>query len=267
LAGTNGDGTSTPIVEAVVRAFRLLDCFRPEEPELSLNEFVRRGGYSKTTTYRLLMTLQHVGWLERTENGAYRLTIKPFRLGAILVDGLEIRREAGPVMAKLAAEWELTVYLIVPAPGGAVCLERIDSGSAIRVMALEVGGTQPYHLGAGPRVLLAYDEEHLFEEAVAAGLEQATPDSITDVDALKADLAETRRRGYSVSVGDMTSGIGALAAPIHDRTGAVVATISVAGLVKAFEEPRQAAIAKSLVERCGEVSARLGYRAPASADQ
>jgi hypothetical protein len=56
----------SPLVESVLRAVRLLECFRPSEPELSLAEVVRRGGYSKSTTYRLLSTLQVAGWLERT---------------------------------------------------------------------------------------------------------------------------------------------------------------------------------------------------------
>ena len=117
-------------------------------------------GYSKTTTYRLLTTLEHAGWLERTAAGAFRLTIKPFQLGAILVDSLELRREAGPVMAQLASTYDQTVYLTVPHGHEAICLERIDSGAAIRVMTLEVGGSQPLHLGAGPRALLAYATRH-----------------------------------------------------------------------------------------------------------
>ena len=57
-----------PIVESVLRAVRLLECFRRGEPELSLAELVRRSGYSKSTTHRLLTTLQVAGWLERASH-------------------------------------------------------------------------------------------------------------------------------------------------------------------------------------------------------
>ena len=112
---------------------RLLDLFERGRPELSLAEFVRRSGYSKSTTYRLLVTLVEAGWLERSPAGAFRLTIKAFQVGSVLVDSLELRREAGPIMARIAAELDEAVYLVVAAGTRAVCLERIDSEQGVRL--------------------------------------------------------------------------------------------------------------------------------------
>ena len=53
------------LVGSVLRAMRLLDLFDRGRPEMSLAEFARRSGYSKSTTYRLLLTLVEAGWLER----------------------------------------------------------------------------------------------------------------------------------------------------------------------------------------------------------
>ena len=103
------------LVGSVLRAMRLLDLFERGRPEMSLAEFARRSGYTKSTTYRLLLTLVEAGWLERSSAGAFRLTIKAFQVGSVLVDSLELRREAGPVMARLAAELDETVYLVVAA--------------------------------------------------------------------------------------------------------------------------------------------------------
>ena len=102
------------VVTSVLRALRLLELFDRGRPEMSLAEFVRRGGYSKTTTYRLLTTLEEAGWLERGPAGTFRLTIKPFQVGSILVDSLELRVEAGPIMARMGAETDETIYLVVP---------------------------------------------------------------------------------------------------------------------------------------------------------
>jgi DNA-binding IclR family transcriptional regulator len=55
---------------------------------------VRAGGYSKTSTYRFLVTLVEAGWLERTSTSAFRLTLKAFQVGSIAVDSLDVRREA-----------------------------------------------------------------------------------------------------------------------------------------------------------------------------
>ena len=257
---TDKSTSSRQIVESVVRALRLLDCFGDGEPELPLAELVRRGGYSKTTTYRLLNTLEYVGWLERTEAGAFRLTIKAFQVGSILVDSLEIRQEAGPLMSALAARWDCTVYLIVPADHDCVCLDRIDSdGQSIRVMTLDVGGTQPYHLGAGPRVLLAFGGDELLEQTLAGGLGPSTPESITDAAALRRDVQTTRERGYTLSLGDMTPGVGAIGAPVFDRRGIAVASISLAGLLDRFTGPDTEAMAEELTDGCRAISARLGH--------
>jgi DNA-binding IclR family transcriptional regulator len=156
------------LVGSVLRALRLLDLFERGRPEMSLTELVRRSGYSKSTTYRLLVTLEHAGWLERSPRGAFRLTIKPFQVGSILVDSLELRREAGPIMARIAGELDETVYLVVADGTRAVCLERIDTGQGVRVTDLYVGGSQPLHLGAAPHALLAFDEDTLLP-ALAGG--------------------------------------------------------------------------------------------------
>ena len=192
-------------VASVLRALRLLELFEPGRPEMSLAEFVRRSGYSKSTAYRLLITLAEAGWLERASAGTFRLTIKPFQVGSILVDSLDLRREAGPVMARVAAETEQTVYLVVPDGTRAVCLERIDSGQGVRLMDLNVGGSQPLNLGAAPRALLAFDEDGLLPGLLAEGLTGRTQHSIVDQEKLLADLAETRRRGHSVSDEDVTA--------------------------------------------------------------
>jgi DNA-binding IclR family transcriptional regulator len=249
------------LVGSVLRALRLLDLFERGRPEMSLAELVRRSGYSKSTAYRLLLTLEEAGWLERGPSGAFRLTIKPFQVGSILVDSLELHREASPIMARMAAELDETVYLVVAAGTRAVCLERIDSGQGVRVVDLYVGGSQPLHLGAAPRALLAFDEDALLPPLLAEGLSRRTEHSIVNPSDLRADLAETRRRGYSISDEDVTPGVGAIGAPIFGADGRVVAALSFGGLLPRVLPPRSAHVA-CLLHACQEISMRLGYRGP-----
>ena len=249
------------LVGSVLRALRLLDLFERGRPEMSLAEFVRRSGYSKSTAYRLLVTLEEAGWLERGLGGAFRLTIKPFQVGSILVDSLELRREAGPIMARMAAELDETVYLVVAAGTSAVCLERIDSGQGVRVVDLYVGGSQPLHLGAAPRALLAFDEDALLPPLLAEGLSRRTEHSLVNSLDLRADLAETRRRGYSISDEDVTPGVGAIGAPIFGANGRAVAALSFGGLKPRVLPPRPTHVAR-LLQACQEISTRLGYRRP-----
>jgi DNA-binding IclR family transcriptional regulator len=250
-----------PLVGSVLRAMRLLDLFERGQPEMSLAEFARRSGYSKSTTYRLLVTLVQAGWLERSPTGAFRLTIKAFQVGSVLVDSLELRHEAGPIMARMAAELDQAVYLVVAAGTRAVCLERIDSGQGVRVADLYIGGSQPLNLGAAPRALLAFDEDRLLPPLLKEGLSRRTEYSLVDPKELQDDLAETRRRGYSISDEDVTSGIGAIGAPILGADGIAVAALSFGGLRQHVLPPEPTHVAR-LLQACEEVSTRLGYWRP-----
>jgi DNA-binding IclR family transcriptional regulator len=240
---------------------RLLDLFDRGRPEMPLAEFVRRSGYSKSTTYRLLVTLVEAGWLERTPAGAFRLTIKAFQVGSVLVDSLDLRREAGPIMARMAAELDEAVYLVVAAGTRAVCLERIDSGQGVRMAELYPGGSQPLNLGAGPRALLAFDQDRLLPPLLEVGLSRRTQYSLVDPADLLSDLAETRQRGYSISDEDVTAGIGAIGAAIPGPDGVAVAALSFGGLRQHVLPPRPTQVA-CLLQACHEISTRLGYWRP-----
>jgi DNA-binding IclR family transcriptional regulator len=240
---------------------RLLDLFERGRPEMSLADFVRRSGYSKSTTYRLLITLVEAGWLERNNAGAFRLTIKAFQVGSVLVDSLELRQEAAPIMARMAAELDEAVYLVVAAGTRAVCLERIDSGQGVRLADLYVGGSQPLNLGAAPRALLAFDEHTLLPPLLKEGLSRRTEHSLVDPTDLRSDLAETRQRGYSISDEDVTAGIGAIGAPILGTDGVAIAALSFGGLRQHILPPRPTQVA-ILLQACQEISARLGHWRP-----
>jgi DNA-binding IclR family transcriptional regulator len=226
---------------------------------MTLPELVKASGYSKTATYRFLVTLVEAGWLERTSTAAFRLTLKAFQVGSIAVASLDVRREALPIMGALAAETEDSVYLLVPDAERAVCLERVDGGSGPRLAILNVGGTQQLHLGAGPRALLAFREDELLPLLMRAGLERPTAASLSDRAALAADLAEIRARGYAVSRGDVTAGVGALGGPVFDAQGRVVAALSVGGLLERMSVDREPLLAAQVLHACRALSTRLGY--------
>jgi DNA-binding IclR family transcriptional regulator len=246
------------LVGSVLRAMRLLDLFERGRPEMSLAEFARRSGYSKSTTYRLLITLVEAGWLERNPANGFRLTIKAFQVGSVLVDSLELRREAGPIMARMVAELDEAVYLVVPAGTRAMCLERVDGGQGVRMADLYVGGSQPLNLGAAPRALLAFDEDKLLPSLLEEGLSRRTEHSLVDPAELRSDLAETRQRGYSISDEDVTIGIAAIGAPILGANGLAIAALSYGGLRQNVLPPKPTQVL-CLLRACEEISTRLGY--------
>jgi DNA-binding IclR family transcriptional regulator len=247
------------VVESVLRALRLLECFGSGEPELPLAVLSRRSGFSKTTTHRLLTTLVAGGWLERTPASTYRLTIRAFRTGSVLVESLDVSQVAPPLLTRLSIESGQTTYLVVAAGSDAVCLERVSVGARIRVLELEIGGSQPLHVGAAPRALLAFDQAALLPAVLARGLPASTPASLTTEAALLEDLEATRARGYAVSDGDSTVGVAAIGAPVFGHGEKVVGAISLGGLQADVIPPRPEHV-EALLRTATAVSTRLGSR-------
>ena len=101
----------------------------------------------------------------------------------------------------------------------------------------------------------------LLPPLLAEGLSRSTEHSLVNPADLKADLAETRRRGYSISDQDVTHGIGAIGAPILGLEGRAVAGLSVGGLRQRVIPPRPDQIAR-LLQATREISTRLGHRQP-----
>jgi IclR family transcriptional regulator, KDG regulon repressor len=259
----SSDHDSRDHVASVVKAMRLFDCFTQENPEPTLADFVRETGLTKATAHRLLASLERAGWVLRTPSRGYRLSLKPFELGSLALERLDIRQEALPFMEELAQRFGETVYLLIPDHMRAVCVEHVESRGPVRLQG-NVGRSRTFNLGAGPLAMLAFTDG-LLEAALEDGLDRLTERSLVEPGELRDELARIRERGYSIAIDDITAGIGAVGAPVFDRSGSVVAAISMAGLASGFEPPRRDELAHAIVEAAEGLSARLGHRPPAAA--
>lgn len=254
---------SKNIVTSVVKALRLLECFNGAAPELSLAELAQLSGLNKTTTHRLLASLKLAGWVDQGAAGSYRLTLRVFELGSSVLANIDLRREVAPEMSKLAADFGETVYLVVAEDEHAVCLERVEGKHQVRVMALDVGRTMPLYMGAGPLALLAAREEELIPLVLERWTQDGLVGGIITEKQLRQNLAETRRKGYALSLEDVTPGVAAIGTTILDYRGQAVAALSLGGLKLHFTPARISTMSTALIEAAQRVSARLGHSAGA----
>jgi len=252
-------------VRAVTRAVDILEQFTLEHPTRSFTEVARGTGLSKGTTHRLLATLEAVGMVELDpEISRYRLGLKVFWLGSVVLKSMSLVQQADPILARLLEETQESIFLVVPDGDRAMCLRRVDGVHSVRALVLETGMRVPYNCGASPRTLLAFLPEVQRREIIAHHVVRMTAHSLTTPEALETDAAEIRRRGYVVSREDLTLHAAAVGVPVRDHTGEVIASISVAGIVQRFSAEELSRLTE-LVLRAGEaLSRRLGYREPAA---
>ncbi|WP_141016104.1 IclR family transcriptional regulator [Nocardioides sambongensis] len=247
-------------VASVVKAVRLLELFTDGEPSLSFGQLVELSGFSRTTTHRLLGTLELVGWVDRSGD-RYRLALRVFRLGSTAVSGIQLRHEASHVMSELAAEHGEDVYLVVPDGPRAVCLERIEGRTPVHVMVLDIGKSLPLFVGGGPVALLTARENDLLPALLASGPCVAPDGHVVSHDEIRRRIDETRSLGYSRSMEDVTQGVGAFGAAIRNAQGFAIGAISLGALKSTLEE-REAELSTALVAAADRISARMGWVPP-----
>ncbi len=257
-----GSGETLPRVRAVSRAIAILRTFTPEQPYLALGEVAGRAGLDAGTTRRLLVTLRDEGLIAQdSRTGRYALTMAMLRLARAVPEGRSLRDLAGDLLPGLADTLGLTVFLSVVQGDEALCLARHHGAAPVQVRWWAVGGTLPLNCGAAPRLLLAHLDPARQAAVLSAALPALTGNSLTDPGALQDDIAAIRVRGWSFARDDVADGLSALAAPVRDGEGRVVAAMSVAGLTATLtrpgsDAPRPEALA-ALLDCCAELSERI----------
>jgi DNA-binding IclR family transcriptional regulator len=221
-------------------------------------EIADRIGTNKSTTYRILRSMEHVGLLDRHSDGTYGLGIRLMELGALVGERLDLRRLAEPALRRLRDEVGQTTFLTVRHEGVATCIDRIP-GSHVEVMALRLGGSLPLYCGAAPRVLLAGLEKADLDRYLAGAPFQArTPHTLVEAGALRDDVAQTRGQGFALSLEDATLGVAAIGAPVFDRRGHVIAAISIAGLRPEYDDRHLPGLIRRVRVAADAASAAVG---------
>jgi DNA-binding IclR family transcriptional regulator len=266
LLHTDNDNLNPQVhVRAVARAVAILEQFSLDQPTMSLTEISIGLGLSKSTTHRLLSTLQRLDLVKLDpDNGRYRLGLKVFQLGSVVLKGMELVAQADPILAHLVEETDETAFLVVPDGNEALCLRRLDGRNYVRFQFLETGKKLAYNCGAASRVLLAHMSEEQRRHIIDDHTRKMTTYTLIEPEDLERDGIEIRTRGYSLSKEDVTLHACALGAPVRDHTGTVIAAISISAIVQRFSTEELPYLAETIVNAGQELSRRMGYTATIS---
>jgi DNA-binding IclR family transcriptional regulator len=124
-----------------------------------------------------------------------------------------------------------------------------------------IGRRLPIHATASGKALLAHAGGALVTALLARGLERFTPETITASDALRAELELVRARGYATVWAELEPDLAAVAAPVRDHRGVVVAAIAIGGPVSRCPRPQLDTLALHVLQAGHELSEKMGYRA------
>jgi len=229
MVGSRKTGTSG--VRSVLRAVALLRAFSNAKPHLTLAELAKATRLDKGTARRLLLTLREAGLVNQNViDQRYSLSLAAIEFGAAVPENSDLRTAARPVLAQLARDMRSTVFLSVYQNRSALCLERLHDGRSIEIHWWPVGGSLPLNCGGGPKLLLAYQPDQEIQSVLSGPLIRMTAKTIVRPNLMYRRLKLIRKQGWEFAVDDVYTGLAALAVPVLDANGTLVAAVSASGL-------------------------------------
>jgi DNA-binding IclR family transcriptional regulator len=210
--------------QAVDRATSLLiEILNSQEPPL-LSELARQLDLPKSTTSRILGALERQGLIRRDRDGAYIGGEVLMRFASTQNQDAALIARMRPVLENLAAKTSESVNLAVPGNNELKLIDQVD-GQYLLGATNWIGRNVPYHASALGKVLLAFNAAQL----PSGNLQSKTNRTITSKAQLTKELEKVRKVGYAILDNELEEGLVAVAAPVFNHNGSVVAAISISG--------------------------------------
>lgn len=264
-SGAHG-GPERLMVQALTKGLAVLNLFDTISPELSVDEMAYRAGFPRMTVYRLARTLESSGYLvgDRTTN---RYHLGPAIMAATRLSyerHADLVRVARPHLEELSRRTEETISLAVEVDGVAVEVDGIPARRPFKPQ-LAPGRIVGYTASAHGKVFAAHMSPAELERMLEAPLHLPAPHKPTDPESLSRELEQVRRDGIAFDFEERAVGTCAVAAPIYDQVGDVIASIGVIVPPGRFGESERRSLVDAVKEQAASLSAYFGYRASASA--
>ena len=256
-------------VPAVDRALRVLELLSTAPHGLSLAQLASQTKVPKSTMFRILHTLHHHQIiLEDHERKLFTLGMKVLGWGNAALERIDYKAIAHPHLVKLANETRESFYLALLDHDEVILVDRVDTPEVWK-MVTRLGQRSPFHCTAtGLVIAAAMSEEEVDEMIERHGLRKFTPRTMTSVVRLKRRLKEVHRLGYAVCDGEYKPELCAVAVPIWDHSGAVVASLMTA--IPSARSRKDKRLVDSLISylkrEASQVSRRVGYEKNSSSN-
>ncbi|MBZ6077211.1 SMP-30/gluconolactonase/LRE family protein [Microvirga puerhi] len=244
---------------ALAKGLYLLDVIGEHPTPPRFKDLQAATNLSKGTLARMLNTLVLFRLVRHEESdNTYRLGHRLFELAHRVWESFDLRGAAAPVIERLADETRETVALCSVDGHEVLYIDQKSRGGAFG-FRIEIGRRAPLHCTAGGKALLAFASPHERRVMLNHGpFERFTERTIVEEEALLADLALARARGYAISLEEHVSGVVSVAAPIFDHTGRAIAAIGVFGPSSRLSNDRLHTTGRDLMAAARQISGNVG---------
>ena len=254
----------------LAKGLGVMDWLARQSAGARLADVAQALGLGRSNAHRTLQTLVQCGWArQNADDSRYFASLKLFELGGLVDGAVDLKDQLHPVLAALAQATGETIHLAVLQGADIVYLDKFDSPLPVAAYS-RVGGRAPAHCAASGKALLAalaLDDPALRAQLGLAGevLPAHTPHTLTTLQALQADLAAARARGWASNAQEWRLGVCGLGAAVRNARGQVVAAVGMSVPAIRCNAAQAAALAQQLCASAAQASARLGLPGGAEA--
>lgn len=226
----------TDVISSLAKGLRVIECFSADAPRLSISDVARMAGYDRATARRCLLTLHAEGYADY-DGKFFSLTPRVLRLGMGALASLPLPHIVQPWLDQLTEQIGQSCSVSIL---DGVEIVYVARAAQRRVMSIGLmpGSRLPAHCTSMGRILLAGLPEAEARALIdASDLTPRTPFSLTDPDEIMARIADARRDGYVVIDQEVETGLRALAVPVLDGRGKVIAALNT-GMAATHPDPQ-----------------------------
>ncbi len=251
----DGDGGGRETIPSNLRLLLVLEEVAKAGVPVTPTEVNTAIGLPKPTIHRLFATLEEEDFLQRDMDGrTYSPGPRLRQLAGGILSSLRIRTARQVILTRLSKVIGETCNIALPDRHEMIYLERVETEWPLRIQ-LPIGTRVPFHCTAsGKMYLSALDSRHLQRFLKAAELEQRTANSLTNRDDLLAEIRAIRQQGYAVDREEFMTDMIAVAVPIMDTNGRLLATLSFHAPTQRFTISRALEYLDTLKEAAFELS-------------
>jgi IclR family pca regulon transcriptional regulator len=213
-------------VQSLERGLAVIRAFDRDHPELTLSEVAAATGVTRAAARRFLLTLAELGYV-RADGRYFSLTARVLELGYAYLSSLSLPEVAEPHLETLVAEVNESSSISVLDGMDVVYVARVPT-SRIMTVVISVGTRFPAYATSMGRVLLAGRTEPELDAYLAAvELRPLTTRTVSSVAALRGEISRVRAQGFALVNQELEDGLRAIAAPVRDRTGRIIAALNI----------------------------------------
>jgi IclR family transcriptional regulator, KDG regulon repressor len=245
-------------IAVIERMMRVLENFQGER-QLTLATLAARSKMVKSSVYRILFTLEKLGYIDKNGDGNYSITSRFARLAGQVRSPSDLPTLAQPFMLDLVRKFQETINLGVLDGDEVLYIRVLESPHTFR-LAAHAGIRSPLHSTALGKALIASLPDCELQKLVKrCDFRRFTRNTICEISPFMRELVRVRRRGYAIDNMEDSDGARCLAAPIFDGDGRGVAALSISGPASRVHRARDPEVTGALIAVCTQISKLLGY--------